>query len=104
MYFPLFAAATKPHIIHILADDFGWSQVGYHRENTSAAQRDVSTPNLDTLARDSLQLERFYVHKICSPSRCSLQSGRNPIHVNVVNVAPEVSNAEDPVGGFQGIP
>lgn len=93
-----------PHIVHILADDFGWSEVGYHRANTTAIQHDVSTPNLDELASNGLILDRFYVHKICSPSRCALQSGRDPIHVNVVNVAPEVRNVKDPVGGYQGIP
>ena len=39
-----------------------------------------------------------------SPSRSALQTGRNPIHVNVQNVDPDVSNPDDPIGGWQGIP
>lgn len=37
-------------------------------------------------------------------TRCSLQTGRAPIHVNVQNVLPESTNARDPIGGWQGIP
>ena len=124
------AAARAPrfNIVHILLDDFGWAEVGFHRSAAGAGaagagtgagagagagtaagqqrqqQADVSTPVLDGLAAESLELRRFYVHKICSPTRCSLQSGRAPIHVNVVNVLPESTNPADPVGGYQGIP
>ena len=33
-----------------------------------------------------------------------MQSGRAPVHVNVVNCQPTSYNLEDPVGGFAGIP
>jgi hypothetical protein len=39
----------------------------------------------------------------CSPSRCALQSGRNPIHVNVLNNDIRAHNPADTVGGFQGL-
>ena len=45
---------------------------------------------------------KYSTFKFCSPSRSALQSGRNPISVNVQNVVPEVANRKDPVGGFQG--
>ena len=108
-FFPMVASATDtaaaprlPHIIHILADDYGWADVGYHRDAAHAS--DVSTPNLDRLVGTGIELDRFYAHKICSPSRCAIQSGRHPIHVNVQNVNPNVANPRDPVGGYQGIP
>ena len=47
---------------------------------------------------------RAQVHKFCSPTRCAIQTGRAPIHVNVINAAPEVHNASDPISGFAGIP
>ena len=43
------------------------------------------------------------VFKFCSPTRSSLQSGRNPIHVNVQNVNPTRANPADPVSGFSAI-
>ena len=49
-------------------------------------------------------LDRHYVYKICSPSRCALQSGRNPVHVNVLNDAIGLHNPSDPDAGQQGIP
>jgi hypothetical protein len=68
-------ATTLPNILHVLADDLGWAEVGFHRTTgNSAGAADVRTPNLDRLAmKEGLRLERFYVHKICSPTRCSLQ-------------------------------
>ena len=95
--------AAAPHIVHILMDDLGWAEVGYHNKVARAAG-DIKTPNLDKLVEGGLELDRFYTEKICSPSRSSLQSGRFGIHVNVQNVFPELSNIDDPVGGYQGIP
>ena len=92
--------ARPPNIVHIVADDLGWAQVGYHQPPGSL---DVQTPNLDALAAGGLILDRLYTHTICSPSRCALQSGRAPIHVNVQNVVPEVYNPLD-ANGFQGMP
>ena len=44
------------------------------------------------------------VHKFCSPTRCAIQTGRAPVHVNVINADPSVHNPADPVGGYAGIP
>lgn len=93
--------AQKPHIIHILADDYGWANVGYHR---AAGDRDVQTPNLDALMRNGIELDRFYAFQFCAPSRSAIQTGRSPIHVNVQNVNPESANPNDLEGGWQGIP
>ncbi len=51
-----------------------------------------------------LELDRFYAHKFCGPSRAALQSGRFPIHVTVLDNGLSSVNPADPVGGFQGIP
>ena len=42
--------------------------------------------------------------KYCSPSRCALQSGRNPVHVNVLNDKIVLHNPADTDSGQQGIP
>ncbi len=36
----------------------------------------------------------------CSPTRSAIQSGRNPIHVNVYNLMEGHHNPDDPVSGF----
>ena len=91
-------SSKPPNILHILVDDMGWNEVEYHQPS---GVDEVKTPNINQLRSNGLELDRFYTHKICSPSRSSVQSGRDPIHVNVQNVHPEVVNAEDELGGFQ---
>ena len=85
--------------MYALADDFGWAAAGWH-----AAAPEASTPTLDALAAEGVELDRMYSYKFCSPSRSAMQSGRSPIHVNVQNLDPVYANADDPVAGFAGIP
>lgn len=94
--------ARKPHIVAIIADDYGWANVGFHQPD--GGSREVVTPNLDALARSGVELRRHYTYSLCSPSRSSFQSGRLPVHVNVANAEPTVRNPADPVGGYAGIP
>ena len=95
-------SADKPHIVFMLVDDWGWADVGYHR-NTS--KNDVPTPNIDSLVKEGLQLDQHYVYNWCSPSRSAFLSGRLPIHVNdEAKVSYATYNPKDPVSGFMGIP
>eukprot|EP00927_Polykrikos_kofoidii_P005344 TRINITY_DN12113_c0_g1_i6.p1 TRINITY_DN12113_c0_g1~~TRINITY_DN12113_c0_g1_i6.p1 ORF type:complete len:705 (+),score=91.57 TRINITY_DN12113_c0_g1_i6:65-2116(+) len=107
------AAPKKPHIVMILADDYGHGGLGFHRKEQAALSDDpedrqalaeIHTDNLDALISQGIKLDRHYSFKICSPSRSSLQSGRLPVHVNAVNAGPLVHNSKDPVSGYAGIP
>ncbi len=95
------ANAAKPHLMFLLVDDWGWANVGYHRNGTD---KEVVTPNIDDLVKNGLELDQHYAYKFCSPSRCSLLSGRLPIHVNDENVEPDIHNPLDKQSGYQGIP
>lgn len=64
----------------------------------------MQTPALDELVATGIELDRAYAYKCCSPTRSAIQSGRHPYHVNALNAAMEISNPEDPVSGFAGIP
>lgn len=59
---------------------------------------------MDRLASQGIVLDRHYVARICSPSRCAFQTGRNPIYVNTLNDPNGNYNLDDPVSGFSGIP
>jgi arylsulfatase A-like enzyme len=68
---PAPAAGPQPNILHIVADDLGWKDVGFHGS-------DIHTPVLDQLARSGAQLEQFYVQPMCTPTRGALMTGRYP--------------------------
>jgi arylsulfatase A-like enzyme len=64
------AAAEKPNIVLIFADDLGWKDVGY--EGTDFYE----TPNLDRLAREGIVFTNGYAAAgNCAPSRACLLSG-----------------------------
>lgn len=75
---PAFVAARQPHIVFILADDFGWYDVGYHRS-------EIRTPNLDKLSAAGVRLENYYVQPICTPSRNQLMTGRYQVRGTCVS-------------------
>jgi hypothetical protein len=79
--------APRPHIVMLLADNVGWANVGFHKPPDLPA-REIHTPNLDSLAKGGLILDRHYTYKFCSPSRSSFLSGRLPFHVNIYNDDP----------------
>jgi arylsulfatase A-like enzyme len=67
------SGANRPNVIVILTDDQGWGDLSVHG-NTN-----ISTPNIDRLASQGMELERFYVCPICSPTRAEFMTGRyNP--------------------------
>ena len=90
-----------PNIVFMLVDDWGWANVGYHRDPPT---KEVVTPNIDRLVKEGLELNQHYAFNVCSPSRSSLMSGRLPIHVNDLNIEPDYYNPNDPVSGFSAIP
>jgi hypothetical protein len=60
------ASATKPdkpHIFMVIVDDFGWADAGWHRKTPS---REVVTPTMDALVKEGVELNRHYVHMMCT--------------------------------------
>jgi len=66
----------KPNIVLVVADDYGFNDVGYHGS-------EIKTPNLDRISASGLRLENYYVQPICTPSRSQLMSGRYQIHTGL---------------------
>lgn len=58
----------RPNILLIVADDLGYSDIG-------SFGGEISTPTLDSLAKEGLQLTNFHVLPSCSPTRSVLMSG-----------------------------
>jgi arylsulfatase A-like enzyme len=66
---PLFAA-RQPNIVVILTDDQGWGDLSLN------GNINLSTPHVDSLARDGVSFDRFYVCPVCSPTRAEFLTGR----------------------------
>lgn len=63
---------AKPNIVILLADDLGWTDVGFHGGG-------IATPHIDRIAAEGVELNRYYVAPVCSPTRAGLMTGRYPI-------------------------
>lgn len=83
------AQSTKqPNIVLVLADDYGFNDIGYHGSV-------IKTPHLDELAGSGVKLENYYVQPICTPTRSQLMSGRYQIHTGLQHgiISPSQPNA-----------
>jgi arylsulfatase A len=59
-----------PNIIHILADDVGYDDIGCFGSKV------IVTPNLDKLAKQGMRFTSFYApHQYCTPSRAAILTG-----------------------------
>jgi arylsulfatase A-like enzyme len=71
---------VRPNVILVMADDQGWGDTGYNGHPV------VKTPALDAMAREGFVFDRFYAAApVCSPTRASVLTGRNPIRTKVPN-------------------
>lgn len=90
---PLRMKAPKgaPNVVVVLLDDVGFAA-------TSTFGGPIPTPELDRLALEGLRYNRFHTTAICSPTRASLLTGRNPHAVNMG----AVMNTADSRPGYTG--
>lgn len=66
-------AEEKPNFVFIVADDVSWNDFGCYGNEV------VKTPNIDQLAREGICFTNvFLTASSCSPSRCSIISGKYP--------------------------
>lgn len=62
------ADKARPNIVLLLADDWGFSDVG-------SFGSEIATPNLDELAQRGMRFSNFHVSASCSPTRAMLLTG-----------------------------
>jgi len=75
---PLLAAADRPHVILILADDLGWRDLRCYGSTFH------ETPNLDRLAARGVRFTQAYAASpLCSPTRASIQTGQYPARIGI---------------------
>ncbi|HZB43873.1 MAG TPA: sulfatase-like hydrolase/transferase [Pyrinomonadaceae bacterium] len=72
------AAARRPNVLFILADDLGWGDLSCY------GRPDYRTPNLDALAREGTRFTDAYsASPVCTPTRCAFVTGRYPARTRV---------------------
>ncbi len=65
------AAAPKPNVLIIVADDQGYGDLGVH------GCKDIPTPHIDSIAKEGVRFTSGYVTgPYCSPTRAGLLTGR----------------------------
>ena len=63
--------AAQPNIVFILADDFGYGDLG------CMGCKDIATPNIDRLAAEGVKFADFYANApVCTPTRAGFITGR----------------------------
>src|SRR5689334_14624324 len=74
------AAARKPNVIVIFADDLGYGDLACY------GHPQFKTPNLDRMAKEGARLTQFYsACPYCAPSRATLLTGRYQFRSGIVN-------------------
>lgn len=67
------SAAPRTNFVLCMTDDQGWGDTSYNGNPI------LRTPHLDAMAAAGVRFDRFYAaYPVCSPTRGSLLSGRNP--------------------------
>eukprot|EP01060_Flectonema_neradi_P009679 TRINITY_DN16896_c0_g1_i2.p1 TRINITY_DN16896_c0_g1~~TRINITY_DN16896_c0_g1_i2.p1 ORF type:complete len:181 (+),score=37.92 TRINITY_DN16896_c0_g1_i2:36-545(+) len=97
------SSAEVPHVVFILADDYGWNDVGYHQNTVNSANPSgevttngyIPTPNIDKICEEGVKLENYYVQPLCSPTRGTIMTGRYASHTGI---GPSVIMEEQPYG------
>lgn len=72
------AAAEKPNLIWIMADDLGFAELGCYGQTV------ITTPNIDRMAKQGMRFTHFYAGAtVCAPSRSVLMTGLHHGHTRV---------------------
>ena len=59
-----------PNIVILLADDQGWGDLSF------TGNTNVRTPNIDSIGRNGVAFDRFFVCPVCAPTRAEFLTGR----------------------------
>lgn len=92
---PASTTAQRPNIVVIVADDWGFSDLG-------AFGGEIATPNLDALALRGVRFSNFHVAASCSPTRSMLLTGVDNHRNGVGNLLEAMPSQHVGKPGYQG--
>ena len=83
-------AERSTNVILIMCDDLGWGDTGYNGNKV------IKTPSLDQISREGVRFDRFYsASAVCSPTRASCLTGRNPYRTGVFHANQGILRPEE---------
>eukprot|EP01026_Neomeris_dumetosa_P046204 TRINITY_DN39309_c0_g1_i8.p1 TRINITY_DN39309_c0_g1~~TRINITY_DN39309_c0_g1_i8.p1 ORF type:complete len:442 (-),score=27.31 TRINITY_DN39309_c0_g1_i8:18-1343(-) len=83
LFFSMIGMAACRNFIVLMMDDQGYDDIGYHHDPNNKI---LQTPNMDLLAKDSVQFDNFYVTPLCATTRAALLTGRHHLRTGVWGV------------------
>ncbi len=90
------SALARPNIVVLLADDWGFTDVG-------AYGGEIHTPHLDALAHQGMRFTNFHVSASCSPTRAMLLTGVDHHRAGVGNMRETIPRAHVGRPGYLGV-
>lgn len=91
----LAADRGRPNIVVLVADDWGFSDVG-------SFGGEIATPNIDALAQQGVRFSNFHVAASCSPTRSMLMTGVDNHRNGVGNLLEAMPSEHLGQPGYQG--
>jgi arylsulfatase/uncharacterized sulfatase len=91
----LAADKVRPNIVVLVADDWGFSDVG-------AFGGEIATPHLDEMARRGMRFSNFHVAASCAPTRAMLLTGVDNHRAGIGNLRETMPQAHLGKPGYQG--
>ena len=88
-------AIGRPNILVIVADDLGYTDLGF-------MGGEIATPNLDTLAGKGQVLTSFYAAPTCSPARAMLMSGTDNHLAGLGTMYEAIAPNQKGMPGYEG--
>lgn len=90
------AAPARPNIVILLADDWGFTDVG-------AFGGEMATPNIDALAANGVRFSNFHVAGSCAPTRAMLQTGVSSHRAGLGNMPETIPPAHRGKPGYDAV-
>ncbi|MCZ6502208.1 MAG: arylsulfatase [Gammaproteobacteria bacterium] len=88
-------ADDRSNIVLLLADDLGFSDLGSYGS-------EISTPNLDELARRGVRFSNYHTAASCAPTRAMLMSGVDSHRAGVANMPESIPPDQRGHAGYEG--
>jgi len=97
-------AIAVPNIIHIVADDLGWTDLSTGLTNLGNGSAFYQTPNIDQLATQGMSFTSAYGMPTCVPTRMALMTGQSGARTETYTVISVAGETGDPLLGATNHP